>query len=282
MKRIISPDLTSPPRKQGAHRNPCLRCGLVLLLLIAAGCSKPESQGKGKPDQANHGAEDKLVRVKVVRPSREDLKRRATLPAHIEGYEKTELHARVSGYLRKVNVDIGDRVKKDHVLAELWIPELDQEVLQAKAMLGQAQATELAAAAMVDAARAMIDETQADLARVEADLAFRKVDLERYVQLQKDNATRGELVDAAQNQYRAAAAALASVNAKVASAKANLKVEQAKHAKAQANVKVAESSVEQARIMQEYGKIVAPYEGVITRRLVDTGEIGRASCRERV
>ena len=256
--------------------------------VILPGCfkSEPAEQPKAaeKADDAG-GNHDRPVRVKVVRPTRADLIRSTTLPAQMEGYEKTEIQARVAGFLRCVNVDIGDRVKKKDVLAELRIPEMDQEVLQkeslldqAKSMLGQAKAAAQAAEAMVEASRALIDEAEADVASAEADLAFRKVDYERYVQLQKDNATRGELVDAARNQYRAAAAAFVSVKAKVGSAKANWKVEQAKHVKAQAdvesaksNVKVTESNLEQARIMQDFGKIVAPYDGVITRRNVDTG-----------
>ncbi|GAA5001058.1 efflux RND transporter periplasmic adaptor subunit [Acinetobacter puyangensis] len=57
----------------------------------------------------------------------------------IEAWSQTPLYARVGGYLKKWNVDIGDQVKKGQVLAEIDTPELDQEILQAQAQLAEAR-----------------------------------------------------------------------------------------------------------------------------------------------
>ena len=63
-----------------------------------------------------------------------------TLPATLRGDNETSIYARVNGYVRRFNVEIGDRVTKGEVLAELDTPELDQQVGQAAAQVEQAKA----------------------------------------------------------------------------------------------------------------------------------------------
>ncbi|MCI0458884.1 MAG: hypothetical protein L0Z62_18145 [Gemmataceae bacterium] len=161
----------------------------VVLLIGLVGCSDKESAAQPQPDKASapsagKGGPDQPVRVKVVRLAREHLKRLSTpQPAHVGAYEKTDLYARVSGYLDTFGqvkgadgqlrpVDIGDRVVKDQVLAKLAVPDLEQERLQkaalveqARAELEQAKASEAAAAALVDAAKAKLEESQFQIAR---------------------------------------------------------------------------------------------------------------------
>jgi RND family efflux transporter MFP subunit len=71
---------------------------------------------------------------------REDLAKAVEIPAEFRPYVEVDLHAKVSGYLQTINVDFGDRVKKDQLLAVLEVPEL-------KAELDAAIAAEIRAAA---------------------------------------------------------------------------------------------------------------------------------------
>jgi len=64
-----------------------------------------------------------------------------TLPGHLDAWIATPIHARVSGYLKQWNVDIGDKVKAGQILALIDTPELDQQFEQAKAQLVRAQAS---------------------------------------------------------------------------------------------------------------------------------------------
>src|SRR5262249_31325838 len=143
-----------------------------------------------------------IVRVKTIRPAREHLKRVTTQTAHVEPYEKAELFARIAGYLQKVHVDIGDRVKKSQVLAELWVPDLEQERVQKQALVekvqtevGQAEAALKAADAMVGAADAKVLEVSALVAKHEADVVYHKGEYARYDQLFKDRAVQKDVVD---------------------------------------------------------------------------------------
>jgi HlyD family secretion protein len=277
--------------------------GLLAVFVIGLpGCSGQQSAaqtqtGKQPVPPAPTSGSNQTVRVKVVRPTREALKRQSTpQPAHVGPYEKTDIYARVSGYLdtfgqiegaggKKQPVDIGDRVSKDQVLAKLAVPEMEQErqqkaalVEQAQADVEQAEAFWKAAEAIVDAAKAKLDETGAQIARYEAELKYRKSEYERYVTLVKERAVRGELEDEKLNLFRAGQASLAAAKAALVTDQANIKVEQAKFFKAKADVtsakarvKVAQANLEQTVIMLNYATIKAPYDGVITRRLVDTG-----------
>ena len=78
------------------------------------------------------------VRVATVRPGGDIIK--VSLPATTTAFEAANIFARTSGYIEKRYVDIGDRVKKGDLLAEITAPELDQQIAQAQATLAQDQA----------------------------------------------------------------------------------------------------------------------------------------------
>jgi RND family efflux transporter MFP subunit len=71
----------------------------------------------------------------VAKVTREDLFKEVTIPAEFRPYEEVELHAKVSGYVKTMSVDFGDKVKAGQLLATLEVPELQDE-------LNNTQATE--------------------------------------------------------------------------------------------------------------------------------------------
>ena len=275
----------------------------AVLVSALSGCSNSglASPGQAKTEQAQRNADEgagpeRTLRVKTVRPSREHLKRVTAQQAHVDPFEKTDVFAKASGYLlrfgqvqgwdgRARDVDIGDRVVKDQVLAELWVPEMEQERLHQAALVDKAQsevdvavAAEKAQEAVVEAAQARVEQARSERAKYEADVVYRKGEYERQLQLFKERTSYKELVDKEANQLRAAEAALAAAKDAIGTAQANLKFEQANVAKAKADVegakarlKVANATLERTVILLDYGKIRAPYEGLLTRRLFHTG-----------
>ena len=85
---------------------------------------------------------DAVPTVSVVEPSHDAGKRELVLPSNVQAFYDAPIYARVSGYLKKWNVDIGARVKAGDVLAEIETPELDQQLRQAQADLATAIAKE--------------------------------------------------------------------------------------------------------------------------------------------
>jgi RND family efflux transporter MFP subunit len=78
--------------------------------------------------------------VAVVKVTREDLAREMKISAEFRPYTEVELHAKVSGYLRDINVDFGDEVKAGQLLATIEIPELQDELDNATATEQKAEA----------------------------------------------------------------------------------------------------------------------------------------------
>jgi RND family efflux transporter MFP subunit len=80
--------------------------------------------------------------VAVIRPTTEPGDESLVLPGTLQAYVESPIYARTNGYLKKWYFDIGSRVNKGALLAEIDAPELDQQLSQAKADLGTAQENE--------------------------------------------------------------------------------------------------------------------------------------------
>ncbi|MFC5742627.1 efflux RND transporter periplasmic adaptor subunit [Dyella tabacisoli] len=78
--------------------------------------------------------------VNVALPERSGIGSGLELPGRLEAYARAPIYARVSGYLKSWKVDIGAPVKSGQLLAEIETPDLDQQLLQAKADLASAEA----------------------------------------------------------------------------------------------------------------------------------------------
>ncbi|HLX68085.1 MAG TPA: efflux RND transporter periplasmic adaptor subunit [Verrucomicrobiae bacterium] len=76
----------------------------------------------------------------VARVTRADLFKEVSIPAEFRPYEEVELHAKVSGYVKTMSVDFGDKVKAGQLLATLEVPELRDELSNAQATEEQAEA----------------------------------------------------------------------------------------------------------------------------------------------
>jgi RND family efflux transporter MFP subunit len=130
--------------------------------------------------------------VAVVKVDREDLYKEISVPAEFRPYADVDVHAKVSGYVKQINVDIGDRVKPGQLLAVLEIPELKDELDQAMAAERRAEAdyrdmhlayTRLVAVNKEHAnliAQQDLDTAEAKDATTEGALAAAKADVEKY------------------------------------------------------------------------------------------------------
>ncbi|MGD0613881.1 MAG: efflux RND transporter periplasmic adaptor subunit [Verrucomicrobiota bacterium] len=81
-----------------------------------------------------------LPSVAVARVDREDVSKEVTIPAEFRPYVEVEYHAKVSGYVDRMNVDFGDEVKRNQILATLFVPELQAQLDNATATEEKAEA----------------------------------------------------------------------------------------------------------------------------------------------
>src|SRR4051812_4646482 len=106
------------------NRNP--RTGLALATLgLAAAVSGCTPSPEASPARGETPAAPAAVRVTTVKPERATIRRIAEQPGQVEAFETTPIHAKLSGFVTDLAVDIGDRIAKGQVLARLEVPEIE-------------------------------------------------------------------------------------------------------------------------------------------------------------
>jgi RND family efflux transporter MFP subunit len=111
---------------------------IAALLLVVTGIRAREDSSVKLKEWTDNQA---VPSVAVVLPDPTALQATIDLPGRLEAYYRAPIFARVSGYLKSWNADIGARVKAGDVIAEIEAPDLDQQLLQARADLTNQQAS---------------------------------------------------------------------------------------------------------------------------------------------
>jgi HlyD family secretion protein len=229
--------------------------------------------------------------VEVVRPTRGGIERTTVQPGSVQTFEGAKLFAEVSGYLKTLNVDIGDRVKRGQVLAVLDVPELEKQVEKHRAEVDQAKAnldlmkSRLASAqARWKAARSRIKQVEHAARAAKATRVFREMQYQRIKRLYASRSIEEELVDEKQEHLDAALAAeqaaleaVTTATEEEAAARARIEEARADITNAKAQVGVAQAQLDRAEVMVHFATIRSPYTGVITRRNFFPGDFIRAA-----
>lgn len=181
-----------------------------------------------------------LIHAKRRKPTSELL-----LPGNIEPLYGAKLFARTDGYVDRRNVDIGTKVKAGQVLAVISSPEIDQQLLQARATLAQSEASLLQANAALEQAKA-----NAELARLTK---------ERDLPLGEQHAISQQIVDSAVQSHNARLADVSAATANITAAESNVTANRA--------------NVSRLQQIQSFERIIAPFDGVITERNVERGDL---------
>ncbi len=145
-----------------------------------------------------------------------------SLPGRLEAYTQAQMYARVSGYVKSWEADIGTPVKAGQLLAEIDAPDLDQQIMQAEATLASAQANS-----------------------VLADMTL----------------TRGQ-----------------SLIKTYAISQQDLDQRAADASNKQGLVRAAKANLDRLRVLEQYKRIVAPFDGLVTARTTDVGALINAGA----
>ncbi len=242
----------------------------------------PSLSASGSANDSN-----RAMRVATIKPVRKTLIRRVEQPGEVHAFEQTPLYSKVSGFISTVHVDIGDRVKIGQLLAEISIPEYEQElkqkqalVAQAAAETAQAQASIKVAKSALQSAQALAKEAEAGVERREAEFQRATSELERITALYADKSVTQKTLDESQAAHRAANAARSEAQARIISAQAVVAEKEAAIEQAEADAlaiaskeEVAQADEQRLRAIHEYTRIVAPYDSIVTERNVDVGHL---------
>jgi membrane fusion protein (multidrug efflux system) len=159
---------------------------IAALLLVVTGIRAREDSSVKLKEWTDNQA---VPSVAVVLPDPKALQATIDLPGRLEAYNRAPIFARVSGYLKNWTADIGARVKAGDVIAEIEAPDLDQQLLQARADLANQQASAKLSEVTLARRRTLIasnfvsmqeiDERTADLSNKNASVKSNQANVER-------------------------------------------------------------------------------------------------------
>ncbi len=207
------------PRQSGAEKSGhgvliAIIAALVIIAIVVAGVV-PRVRAKNELKKET----DVLAvpEVGVIQPKRGSPAQEIILPGNIQAFTDAPIYARTNGYLKVWYFDIGAHVKQGQLLAVIETPEVDQQLLQARADLNTAQ----------------------------ANLNLSQITFNRFEGLKNTDSVAVQDVDNAAGDYAAKKATVAS----------------------------AQSNVNRLEDLQSFEKIYAPFDGVITARNTDVGQL---------
>jgi len=180
------PTEQSPPvsrRKLGIFG---VLAGIALVVVVITGIRAREQSG----EKLREWTDDQAVpTVAVTAPDARITNPTIDLPGRLEAYQRAPIFARVQGYLKSWSADIGTKVKAGQVIAEIEAPDLDQQLLQARADLVSQESSARLSEATLNRRKTLvasnfvsaqeIDERTADLANKKAAVNSGQANVER-------------------------------------------------------------------------------------------------------
>lgn len=214
----VEPDGSGELIKRGQVVRRTKIIAIVVLVLLALGAARTVISRMHNTRELEAGAAERNKQyVKTAVAKAGESGQTLALPGTLQGFVQSPIYARAGGYVKRWTKDIGSRVTKGELLAEIETPEIDQQLSQAIAARQQvASSLELAQSTTV-----------------------------RWEALRKKDAVSQQEVD----ERRSGSA------------------------QAVANLAAADANVQRLRQLENFKRILAPTDGVITRRNVDTGDL---------
>lgn len=171
----------------GGSKHGVLVALIVLAIVAAVVLSGVIPRLRAKDALAAETRRDAVPTVNVMHPALGAPQNEIVLPGNMQAFNDSPIYARTNGYLKQWYVDIGARVKAGQLLAEIETPEVDQQLDQARADLGTAQ----------------------------ANLQLSQITAERYQGLAQSDSVSKQDVDNATSDYAAKKAMVASAQSNV-------------------------------------------------------------------
>jgi RND family efflux transporter MFP subunit len=155
-------DASAPPEP---WRGPLLAAVFGGLLLACGGCDR--ARGETPPPDSSRGA----LEVRAVRLVRRDLVRKVVLPASVRADLEVTLYAKVTGFLKEIPKDRGDRVKAGERIATIEIPEMLSEIEHARASAALDESTFQRLEAIRKVEKTAVTDQDLDMARAKRDMS---------------------------------------------------------------------------------------------------------------
>jgi RND family efflux transporter MFP subunit len=220
------------------------------LLFAALGAFLLSSCGSNKDSQASASAAPEIPTVAVAKVATADLSRDLILTAEFKPFQEVDVMAKVSGYVKEIRVDVGDRVREGALLATLEVPEMADDLRKSQAGVRHSQS---------EVARAQDEIARAKSAHDIAHLSYSRL---FQASEKRPGLIAQQEIDDAQSKDLVTEAQLAAANSALAAAGQQVDVDQ--------------SSTARVQTMIDYERVTAPFTGVVTKRYADQGSMIQA------
>lgn len=207
--------------------------------LAIVSCSRPVTHAADSPDEPAAAA--------VVRVTRHDLSNALEIASEFIPYQEIDVHAKVSGYVKQLDINWGTRVKQGQLLAVLEVPELNAECMRDQAAVQRS---------LQDVARAKEELSRAKSAYTVAHLTYSRLS---GVQKTRPGLVAQEEVDVAHGKNMEASASVSAAKDALAAAQQELAVNR--------------STLQRDEDLVSYSRITAPFSGVVTKLYAYTGSL---------
>jgi RND family efflux transporter MFP subunit len=178
----------SRPHHPGRTKIGLIVALILILAIVVVGVTTRAGESKDLKVWTDAQAVPSVVLVKPIQLSQGAV---LVLPGRLEAWSRAAIFARVGGYLKSWKAEIGAKVKAGQLLAEIDSPELDQQLMQAKADLATSKANASLAATSAKRWQAMltsdsvskqeVDERNGDLAAKQAQVLAAQANVDRLI-----------------------------------------------------------------------------------------------------
>src|SRR6058998_323326 len=217
---------------------------LGLFVLIAGSCNRTRKV------EAETSSAAGISTVAVAKVTKEALSHNVTLTAEFRPFQEIDVMAKVSGYVKEIKVDVGDRVQQGQLLAILEIPEMVDDLARARAAVEHSSA---------EVARARDEIQRAESAHGIAHLSYERL---ASVSKQRPGLVAQQEIDDAHSKDLVAEAQVSAAKSAVMAAIQQVDVNKAEMGK--------------VNTLHDYTRVTAPFAGIITKRYADTGSMIQA------
>jgi RND family efflux transporter MFP subunit len=245
---------------------------LAAVALLGAGII-PRMQRSARAAETAATASSSLANVLVVKARLTSGSADLELPGNIQALNVASIYARTSGYVQQRLVDIGTPVKAGQLLAVIASPEVDQELAQGRAAVEQARAALEQANANLAQARAQVNQANANVAQAQANEELAATTNDRWTRLVDRGVLPKQQGDERRSAFNARHAETNAAIAAETTAEANVGSRTADVSAARAAIDAQLANVRRLEQMQSFERVLAPFDGVVTERRIEKGDL---------
>jgi RND family efflux transporter MFP subunit len=244
---------------------------VILLLLIVGIVPRIDRRNRAvtQATAVEEGVPLVSTTLAVAAPASSEL----LLPGNTQALTEASIYARSNGYVRERLADIGTKVKAGQLLAVVESPEVDQELAQAKANAEQARAALEQAKATLQQSEAGLNQAKANLEQAHANQEISRLSYARWDRLVSRGVVSKQAADERRTDFSAKQAEVAAAEASIRTAEANIVAQQANVGASKAALNAQLANVRRLEEMRGFERVVAPFNGVITARKIERGDL---------